>query len=776
MNPTINYFKIQVKSRRVSERELRAFLDKIRKVPNLTPEDEAEINCLVETVRGKSNPSTQPVSIKADPACLGEPFHNPYTFIPFEKPNRERMEPTPLTIDEKPEEKEKRFTGILDLEVQLLSPLLTNSPIPVSVDRNEHKTYEILKIGNDVVLPATGVRGALRSLMTILTSGSLGYVDPEVWLCQGRDANLGPSINSNDGKPKKVFLARVVRLGGENRPGTVHVCNEERQLIDIVELAKAIAKMENRPLPHVQHPPQPGAPKHLAVDYGKYLRELNDRYIKEYRPKTSEEEKKKSEERIRLFAIIKGNKIVAVSRAKEPIPGYDWEIKLSGKPIQYGKKRPKEEGAFKVSEGNPIELGSDFWVAYRGRNRHGVHPALKEGDLVWLEPRNPDCQQIKSADDVESIQWARWGRRGERLLDVLKERHANQLPDYFVGDGKVDMVTDLFGQVPLSNGQGEDKTRAFAARIRCGNLIFRDCANSIKPEGVTLAPLSQPHPGCSGFYRQWSAPNNPELSADKISNRGFGLRGFKVYRTTQECGEQGPWNDKVQQVNHGERKLDRKSKTADMLFPPAQGELRGRIRLVLRALSQREVALVLAACAVDWRLGGGKPFGLGHCRVRKAVLRRFLNSGELKDKDELKRDTAAIPDLSEPYRAECDEFLKKRMALWQATQTPVKKLRYPLAAEKSQRGGHVWFNRHVTPNKTNSGECASGLQPLHVEAGSPLEKKTGVKLEIRAQLLPIFDPVEPESDKLFGYDLEARLEDIVKHKNQNHYRDLRPRH
>ena len=51
-------------------------------------------------------------------------------------------------------------------------------PKPLDEDA-EHKTYQALTIGNDVIVPATGVRGALRTLMTILTGGTLGYLNDD---------------------------------------------------------------------------------------------------------------------------------------------------------------------------------------------------------------------------------------------------------------------------------------------------------------------------------------------------------------------------------------------------------------------------------------------------------------------------------------------------------------------------------------------------------------------------------------------------------------------
>ena len=156
----------------------------------------------------------------ADPSCLGAPFHNPYTFLPFPKTAPERRKPTPLSIDEIEKE---RFTGIVELELETLSPLLSCSPVPASTD-NGHATYEVLRIGEDVIVPATGVRGALRNLMTILAGGSLSYLDDEVWLCQGRDARLGPANPKRpDGSARNVFLAEVLDPGDATRKGKVRV-------------------------------------------------------------------------------------------------------------------------------------------------------------------------------------------------------------------------------------------------------------------------------------------------------------------------------------------------------------------------------------------------------------------------------------------------------------------------------------------------------------------------------------------------------------------------
>ncbi len=92
---------------------------------------------------GQAPPKARP-NAAADPKVLGEPFHNPYTFIPFgEAPHRRT--PTPLTIDEI---ETARFTGVLELEIRTLSPLMTCKGTPED-PKAKHETYRALTTGDD---------------------------------------------------------------------------------------------------------------------------------------------------------------------------------------------------------------------------------------------------------------------------------------------------------------------------------------------------------------------------------------------------------------------------------------------------------------------------------------------------------------------------------------------------------------------------------------------------------------------------------------------------
>ncbi|MFO0903755.1 MAG: hypothetical protein U0939_12185 [Pirellulales bacterium] len=665
---------------------------------------------------------------KAPPSVIGLPFHNPYTFVPFTEerlPLNELRKPTWLTADEFPvgAGKPARYTGVLELSVKTLSPLMTCQSRPYAGDdtkKKGHKKYRALTIGPDVIVPATGVRGALRNLMTILAGGALTHVNRHAHLVQGRDLNLGPrSPKSPPGTPKHVFLAEVVRPGTMYRSGVIRVGQT------------VLVKLED--LKGLCHPEE------LANHRGAKGQPL---WAK-----------------IESIGANQEGELRGLSQAKAD--GFPWQFKLSGPfpPPKNNRQWVKREGALKVdpSPKGLIEVPSELWEDYCGRNAHGDRTELKRGDLVWLEPVNPDqpANSIRSASEIRSLQWARWGRRGQPVMSRMPE-HVH--PNYLDEKGRVDMATDLFGQVSRERGK---QTSSFAGRIRPENLVFLDAAAKVQRD-VVLAPLAQPHPGCIAFYRDNTSP-------DDISEADM-LRGYKVYRTTNERGEKSPWRYQVQGVygerNKGDARLRQPpqqdtNKTSDLV----PERLEGQLRIAFRALTAPELALLLQACHVPWRLGGGKPLCLGHCSVEVCGL--IDEEGQPLQVADWSVTTADGKCVIAGWEKELDAELRSRAAFWTATQQPVENVRYPRAVDENNngktRGGHVWNQRHAKPRMITQDDrgVASrepGLEPLDV--AGPLREaaeKSGIPLDpvtplIAGQVLPPFQVENPSADLLYGYD------------------------
>lgn len=658
---------------------------------------------------------------KAPPKALGLPFHNPYTFLPFGNTPPCRKEPTPLSIDELPEER-SRLTGILELEITTTSPLLTCSPRAVR-DENGHKTYEVLKIGPDVIVPATGIRGALRSLLTVLTGGTLGYLNRHAYLCQGRDLNLGPRGPRSQSAPENLFLGEVIEPGTAFRPGRIRVGRARLVKAEVLRvLMNKTPELRARCKEYADH---------------------DDILPRKIMPK------KKTESVKHLWADLDDNgQPIAISddptRFRCPA-----RVKLSGRPVGSRERlENKREGLLPLGDTLELDLPPELWEAYSGRNTHGDRPELKAGDLVWLEPKAPGAERIEKPEDVASIQWARWGRRGEALEERIRRDAPQVVPDSFRNDGLVDEVTDLFGQVPERGCEAP----SFGARVRPENLVFFGAAPNV--QRVTLAPLAPPHPGCLAFYRQ-----NPDPDAVSESDP---IRGYKVYRTTEQRGEEAPWQFSVQAVygKQGEllRPQQKVNKTCDLLPDGVTGTL----RISFRGLTERELALLLQACVVPWRLGGGKPLGLGLCDVR---FKRLI--GESGERLQVTGWTIQESDqglIIEGWQKHVQD-IQSRVQMWQASQRPVANLGYPRAVDANKfgksRGGHAWFQRHASPRmvkQEGDDQREPGLEPLYIDgelleaaraADFPLDSDTPM---IAAQVLPAFDPEDPLADLLYGYD------------------------
>jgi CRISPR-associated protein (TIGR03986 family) len=604
-------------------------------------------------------------------------FHNPYTFIPFpEKTDApERHEPSFLTADENTTE--RRYTGVLNLTIEAVSPLLSMD----SENRKEegkHFKYKALKIGNDVIVPATSVRGSLRTLMTILSGGTLGYMDKDMWLCQGRDLSM--NIYGKNGA-KKTELAEVMESGDSSHDGKI-----QRGITKMVPLGSLRELFWKNGIKNLDdyRPVKEKNVVYWFVDEG--LTKLAKQWSSETPWKLKLSGTRVPHNLDDIFPV--NQKLVDELAEKAGINLFDrnnpserssteiWVdsptemTSLSLHPnkqhpryfLKYNKKKGCEkyelntygqEAIFKKSvPGLEETVPAMMWGDYLGQNQHGCRPNLNSGDLVWLE--------LDGDLSVKSLQWARWGRGGKN-----SKRFRDSLPEYLVPDSmrfdsKVDMVTDMFGVV----SENKDGV-SFASRVRCHNLVFEDAAIDGLDEAIQLAPLAQPHPGCEAFYC-----------------KGKVLNGYKVYRNAVD-GDQ-PWLYNVQGVfdpsgwDMEDPSTQKLTKTVDLLKPGQKG----RLKISFRALSENELSLLVTACKVDWKLGGGKPLGLGHCKVTQ--MEAIDENGELIDLN-------AVSPM---------EVIKDRIELYKKSQKPVERLRYPRAFDESrnktlQHSGLQWFKHHV---------------------------------------------------------------------------------
>ncbi|MDO5581748.1 MAG: RAMP superfamily CRISPR-associated protein [Planctomycetia bacterium] len=288
---------------------------------------------------GKSNnmPTSTNNLAKAPASILGLPFHNPYTFIPFTKGESPRKAPAPRTIDERETD---RFCGVLELELETVSPLMINEG-KSKKSENSHKVYSIQTIDQDVIVPATGVRGFLRNLATIATGGPLTVLEEETWLCQGRDLSL-PLSHKKEEPLSPVILARIIEPGNSRKEGIIEIGET------IYVFARRLEKLWNDS-GHNGELPRPGAKGNGT----------------------------------KLWAKVNGETVVSLKGS--PDFEHTSEVKLSGRPVKNENKNKndeddKREGVF-VRPLRRITLPAEYWAAYISRNKHGNHPELRKGEL-----------------------------------------------------------------------------------------------------------------------------------------------------------------------------------------------------------------------------------------------------------------------------------------------------------------------------------------------------------------------------------------------------------
>ena len=618
---------------------------------------------------------------------IGSSFHNPYTFIPFPKNPPERQKPTPLTIDEiEPD----RLTGVLSLKLQTLSPLLTVE-VPENRTNNNASASKTLRIGKNPIVPASSIRGLLRNLTAIISGSALDYVDDELWLCQGRDTRLDDQRHT-----MKLYMAEIIKPGDRFHDGTV--------------LA--------------------GPAKLVKTDT---LR-LNDRERPDF-------VKNKKE----LWIHDPEDQIASQSPRKDA--SHLWRVKVSGRKVNSQKGR-QNEGCFRPDQAQEITLRKELWKDYTGRYRNAEKKELRRGDLVWLEVYDQETG-LDGGRNVKSIQWARWGRTGVNFKEQLKLKLPHLLPDSIKNDGLVDITSDLFGSIPIPEGNQIPGYDSFAARIRPENLVFDADAKTFLNQ---MPPLNGPHPGCKAFYV--TNDNYDLISLDDLP------RGYKVYRTSLHKPGAEPWKYDVQPVFMGAAKAKpfnegtTMTRTCELISQDSCGSL----KIAFRALTKREFSLLLLVLSCDLRIGGGKPLGLGHCAVSE--INAYDENGEKFLSYQPNR--ASLPDgysdLPKDWISRADLYCK--------TQIPVEMMRYPRAMNGNQQGGMCWFGYFASPKKNT----AQGLGTVWVQRGSQLHQRAGGKDQIRAQALPIFDPKNPASDLLFGYDLNGV--DPVKRGQTNYYSDF----
>ncbi|MFZ2489389.1 MAG: TIGR03986 family CRISPR-associated RAMP protein [Anaerolineae bacterium] len=529
-----------------------------------------------------------PSFVKTNPMSEEYRFLNPYNFIRYLPAARHKANDIDAQLlgccTPPPHDRYSGLTGRITCNIKVVTPLFVADSHDVHVTtislpsgkEVKHKSYRFFQYDGTDAIPATSLRGMIRSLFEAVTNSPF-------------------SVFKDDERLQyRLDLAETQRL----KPGIVRSLPKDGMLgvVELCEEAK-VGSYYNNP-------------------------DLN---VLDNSWKCGEE----------AYAIIgktknKVPKVEVLSRTRETLSGSPksgW-LKITGKNIINTKFNESffyfaddSEQVKKVyfdqereSDYNVIlhaqinEQTEDFHTQYQ-------HEQLSPDDLIYVE-LEPDSTLVRNISLVRVARLRYRASIGDLLPDHLRpSKHYNHL----------DIASRVFGWVrPVNNDSSNtvlDPTEriAYASRLRFSHAtLIEDGDQGIYKGELPLAILGSPKPTTSLFYLQkregeWSkADRTTPNAAETIGYDGDNqLRGRKVYR------HHGPALNR-QEYERAGRKCDHQNRSVRGVRCP--GNI-FRFTIDFHNLASVELGALLWVLQTlgeegcNFRLGYAKPLGFGSVKV-----------------------------------------------------------------------------------------------------------------------------------------------------------------
>ncbi len=582
-------------------------------------------------------------------------FVNPYTFVPYVI-SPERHAPAghaAMGTD--------RFSGVLEVALTARTPLLIGG-FPPGTSPEAVKDLPRRKDGT-VMIPGSGLMGAVRSLHEALTGSCLRIVDID-WVPVHRH----PATTE---ETKDLQLAVVREVDDKGRAKSVAVCDDRMRIPK--ELLPGVTGHEAG-LPQTGDQLRYSTSKRLQ---GNALRVRTD----EHPDWTGPEEIT----RIRRTGavtedcwvlLVTDTNARPVSRDKKRAqrsPVHFWAGRIGPEAPVYAipdntweNYQKTVEGADDLRRASLIKDGApdgeepawppksaayaDVWwppqeesgnsqvdksneerqkIGRRLRARSYLHP----GQPVWVKIAGNTVTEIRL-----SLLWRYLGAEtvGERLGDA----EPCTAPDHLCWSCR------MFGSADTGGREENDLAvqNSYRGHVRIDDLLAKD---RVEPITWKLAPLASPRPSAGQFYLENSAvpQNNRIAKKDTRPAATWGsvadnpeqprpIRGRKFYWRTETQAD--PRNPDPVRSRHRRHQSDTLSSTVSLI--PAGTVFEGRVMFdnldaaeygsLLAALDPRMMRL---AGEGSWEntvtsIGGGKPFGFGSVTIDvKPVLLQTAN-------------------------------------------------------------------------------------------------------------------------------------------------------
>lgn len=544
------------------EYELRARADK--------PTTQSFSIVVAAAAAGTKPPAAPHGIVQPDRAESAGQFLNPYNFVRYlaDRPSRPDDPPAVQLLGRCPPPPHDRWVGLsgqIQCELTVETPLFISDSEEVQIVGEEHKSYRFFQYNGQPVIPASSLRGMVRSVFEAVTNSCLAVFDGERRLPY-RNIRLAPRLQPGI----------VMRLPKGDQPGLIARCKEARVGA------------------------YPGGHRRVELDSSWKTGDTAYAVIK-----TTQ-----SHDR---YASPIAHKHVELGNVSDIVEGL---VKITG---EGNIDRKYCERFFYDIEGNQsrwMTFSTDRKTDYddvmaqqletKGFKTEHQHATLTPGDMVYVE-LEPDG---RSAKNIAAV-------RVPRLL--YRQPIGQLVPKEFSTLRRCEKPLDLcpacrtFGWVASRASKPVLGAEiAYAGRVRFSNAALTHDAGVELP--IALAILSSPKPTTTGFYLADSAGRPADVTYDTAGAR---LRGRKFYRH-QGTAHVQEYQRATDEEHDGK---DDQNRTVSDARKPGN---RFKFMIDFENLASVELGALLWALELEpgmcHRLGFAKPLGFGSVSLRVSNL------------------------------------------------------------------------------------------------------------------------------------------------------------
>lgn len=540
-------------------------------------------------------------------------FLNPYNFVRYlPAPTIASNDPDAQLLGCCPPPPHDRYVGLtgrITCTLETVTPLFIADSHDVRVTKVllasgrevEHKSYRFFQYGGKDAIPATSLRGMVRSLFEAVTNSPFGVFDA--------DERLEYRIDPAEARRFKPGIIRTLPQDG--RPGTIALCEE----------AKAGAYYKDTRRNVLDDSWHCGDEAYADV-------KRDDKGV------------------MRVTMIVHGGTSQAAIGGMER----GW-VKVTGPTID-----TKRNESFFYFKGDPAKARSVSFDVERENDFNAVlHAQLHErsedfrsqvqndrltpGDLVYVELELSNNRQVRNIALARVARLRYRNAIGDLLPDHLKpSEHYDQF----------DIAARVFGWVKAIRDEDRNARVAYAGRVRLTHAVLTENGDKgVFKDELQLAILGEPKPTTTLFYLrkqkgEWTEDDRKQPgAAETVGYDGENeLRGRKFYRHHGAALNRLEYERAERPGNHQNRSV-RGVRMPGNVFEFA---------ISFHNLAPVELGALLWTLNINQegcfhRLGYAKPLGFGSVRIKVENLEFLEVDRRYQSLEESGRRTAARPEI-----------------------------------------------------------------------------------------------------------------------------------